>query len=137
VEPLQIDGFHIRLDYSTSTLEDWKCDKVEIHSVECGCFNYERRAECFQCGSLRPSAETLADSSSASVSAVQIINDGSFDISPFFTFFLLLRGLDILSSEKTIFGAVVPFGPKRIFLMKKDGRSLGFAFAEFADLTVY
>ncbi|XP_049794341.1 RNA-binding protein 5-like isoform X1 [Schistocerca nitens] len=72
-------------DRGAVQLKDWHC-------VKCGANNFKRRDACFKCGASRKESEEGGE--------------GSDEVSPHPTNTVLLRNLDVLSTEEAVLGAI-------------------------------
>ncbi|KAJ3051837.1 hypothetical protein HK097_007153 [Rhizophlyctis rosea] len=125
---ITMDGLQLRVDYSTSTPQDeddWLCKK-------CGVVNFKRRDLCFQCKEPRRIVELQSEGIEQTY-----VNDGSRDIGDVASHILLVRELDVLTNEKTIYdtvSAIVPLRSARVVKDRMTNMSWGFGFLEFYDV---
>ncbi|PHZ12639.1 uncharacterized protein RHIMIDRAFT_134864 [Rhizopus microsporus ATCC 52813] len=124
--------FRVRVDYSHKNngsleKEEWRC-------ATCGKFNDVHRRVCVECkqSNIRAATETRTYSTDTLE-----INDGTKDVSLVPSHLILLRGLDHLTTEESIFKAISSFqGLYRTLLIrdKLTKLSCSFAFIEFTDI---
>ncbi|KAK4516151.1 Triose-phosphate transporter family-domain-containing protein [Mucor velutinosus] len=127
-----MDSYIVRVDYCKKTnvaddKEEWRCTK-------CGNFNPCSRRNCLECR--QSSSASAAEKRTYETEAIEI-NDGTKDISSSPSKMLLLRQLDHLSTEESIYNAVHSLqGVYRAILIrdKLTKMSCEFAFVEFLDI---
>ncbi|KAL1929084.1 hypothetical protein VTP01DRAFT_2143 [Rhizomucor pusillus] len=129
--------YFVRVDFCNK--DNSREDKMEWRCPKCGKFNNESRRTCVECR--QPVEGSKAEKRSKEAESIEI-NDGSADVSSVATPMLLLRNLDNLSSEESIYKAVEHCdGVRRILLIKDKltKMSCSFAFVEFdsRDLAAY
>ncbi|KAI9498474.1 hypothetical protein BDB00DRAFT_450183 [Zychaea mexicana] len=125
-------GHHrVRVDYCNK--EGAKEDKIEWRCLKCGKFNNDSRPVCVECRA--PFEGSKAQKRSKEIESMAI-NDGTKDVAHTSNNMILLRNLDNLSSEESIFYAVRSLPSLRRVLLIKDKltrMSCGFAFVEFTS----
>ncbi|OUM59801.1 hypothetical protein PIROE2DRAFT_14567 [Piromyces sp. E2] len=127
---IDIEGTKVKIDYSTSTShedEDWNCP-------QCGFLNFKRREQCYKCGVPKNAGTTQVE---AALPLPGEINDGEKDIGDTPIPLLLLRYLDPISTEDTIYNSMSMIAPVKEVRLVKDrlsSVSWGFAFVEYYDL---
>ncbi|KTW30316.1 hypothetical protein T552_00789 [Pneumocystis carinii B80] len=128
---IYIGGHRVRISYSKENKweeEGWIC-------FSCGINNYPRREVCFKCGVVKQDV-TVAGNLTHSAPLVQ--NDGSQDIATTPSQFLLLRKLDVLTTEELIVKGMaklqVPIVRVLLIRDRATRQSWGFAFVEYADV---
>ncbi|KAG1144166.1 hypothetical protein G6F37_008738 [Rhizopus arrhizus] len=124
--------FRVRVDYShknngSAEKEEWRCSA-------CGKFNDIHRRVCIECkqSNIREAIETRTYSTDTLE-----IDDGTKDVSLVPSNMLLLRDLDHLTTEESIYSAISPYyGVHRVLLIrdKLTKLSCSFAFIEFVDI---
>ncbi|KAL7319534.1 hypothetical protein PS15m_002666 [Mucor circinelloides] len=127
-----MDSYIVRVDYCKKNnvaddKEEWRCTK-------CGNFNPTSRRNCLEC---RQSFSSSAAEKRTYETETIEINDGTKDISSSPSKMLLLRQLDHLSTEESIYNAVHSLqGVYRAILIrdKLTKMSCEFAFVEFSDI---
>ncbi|KAJ8328633.1 hypothetical protein O5D80_003214 [Batrachochytrium dendrobatidis] len=120
-------GIELKKGAMGSEETDWICNR-------CNTCNFKRRGKCFRCGSL-PTQAMSGDNTR--LESTFLINDGSRDIGDIPNPLLLLRGLDSLTTEDTLYrhiNGIVPLVGVRLVKDRQTRTSLGFAFAEFSGL---
>lgn len=127
-----MDSYRVRVDYCKKNKqedekEEWRCSK-------CGNFNVITRRNCVECKrSFISSSNEIRTNDTETVE----INDGTKDISTTPTNLLLLRQLDHLTTEESIFNAVNTLqGVYRALLIrdKMTKMSCEYAFVEFTHV---
>ncbi|KAI8967851.1 hypothetical protein BDB01DRAFT_793608 [Pilobolus umbonatus] len=129
-----MSSYRVRVDYChksklTDEKEEWRCS-------QCGFFNIISRRVCVECRQSYISSE--AEKRTNALEAIEM-NDGSKDISFSPSTMLLIRQLDHLSNEETVYNAVQSFqGVHRALLVrdKLTKMSCEFAFIEFTNIQV-
>ncbi|CAO3627821.1 unnamed protein product [Mucor fragilis] len=127
-----MDSYIVRVDYCKKTnvaddKEEWRCTK-------CGNFNPCSRRNCLECK--QSSSASAAEKRTYETETIEI-NDGTKDMSSSPSKMLLLRQLDHLSTEESIYNAVHSLqGVLRAILIrdKLTKMSCEFAFVEFLDI---
>ncbi|KAI8641945.1 hypothetical protein BD408DRAFT_443926 [Parasitella parasitica] len=127
-----MDSYIVRVDYCKKTnvaddKEEWRCTK-------CGNFNPSSRRNCLECK--QSFSSSAAEKRSYETETIEI-NDGTKDSSTVPSKMLLLRQLDHLSTEESIYNAVHSLhGVCRSILIrdKLTRMSCEFAFVEFSDI---
>ncbi|KAI9256226.1 hypothetical protein BY458DRAFT_558365 [Sporodiniella umbellata] len=124
--------YRVRVDYShknsgSAEKEEWRCSN-------CGKYNDTYRRVCIECkqSNIRDSKETRTF-----VTDTLETDDGQDDASETPSALLLLRDLDHLSTEESIYKAISPYqGVYRVLLIrdKLTKLSCSFAFVEFVDV---
>ncbi|KAI9260397.1 hypothetical protein EDC94DRAFT_140824 [Helicostylum pulchrum] len=127
-----MNSYRVRVDYCKKNKQEeekdeWRCSK-------CGNFNVVTRRSCTECKySYISSSNELRTNEMETIE----INDGTKDISDIPSNMLLLRQLDHLTTEESIFEAVSSLdGVYRTLLIrdKLTRMSCEFAFVEFIDV---
>ncbi|KAI9262374.1 hypothetical protein BDA99DRAFT_511044 [Phascolomyces articulosus] len=119
----------VRVDYCNK--EGTREDLMEWRCLKCGKFNDDSRRVCIECRT--PFEGSKAEKRSKETESMDI-NDGTMDVTYTPTHMLLLRNLDHLSSEESIFHALQSMSGLRRVLLIKDKltrMSCEFAFVEF------
>ncbi|KAF7725999.1 hypothetical protein EC973_009145 [Apophysomyces ossiformis] len=122
----------VRLDYCHK--DGAKDDRVEWRCTRCNKFNDDSRRVCIEC---RTPCEVSTVEKRSNTTESMDINDGSKDASFAPSGMILLRNLDNLSTEESIYNAVKHFeGVRRVLLIKDKlaKMSCEFAFVEFENL---
>ncbi|CEP11713.1 hypothetical protein [Parasitella parasitica] len=130
-----MDSYIVRVDYCKKNnvaddKEEWRCTK-------CGNFNPSSRRNCLECR--QSFSSSAAEKRSYELETIEI-NDGTKDSSSVPSKMLLLRRLDHLSTEESIYNAVHSIhGVYRVILIrdKMTKMSCEFAFVEFSDIEVW
>ncbi|CAG8519615.1 5604_t:CDS:2 [Ambispora leptoticha] len=134
-----IDKVRVNIAYSHSaSVEDegWACKS-------CRHLNYKWLDRCHQCKNLKRVdliIEVSGSLHSASSGSFLNFNDGSKDASIYPHNILLVRGLDPLTTEESLYSAINSISPqgmlKRVLLIKDRASriSWGFAFLEYRDI---
>ncbi|ORY98866.1 hypothetical protein BCR43DRAFT_209732 [Syncephalastrum racemosum] len=120
----------VRIDYSHN--DNTKDDKSEWRCVRCGKYNDESRRNCIECK--KPFGGGGGAYTRMKESETLKISDGVRDVSYVPNSLLLLRNLNTLSSEESVYRAVSTFpGMRRVLLIrdKLTRMSCEFAFVEF------
>ncbi|RKP20152.1 hypothetical protein ROZALSC1DRAFT_21662 [Rozella allomycis CSF55] len=127
--PIILGGEPILLDYSAVNANnlDWTCQL-------CGAYNFERRDRCFKCFN----EKEVAISGNLPISMPdKTNNDGTNDINPYPSRFLLVRNISPTTKEPTIFKTFSMVNKEviRVVLMKEMNThcSMCYAFAEYPD----
>ena len=118
-------------------------------TVQCGLINFPRREVCYRCtnpkhGIIRRWRRLILEIPSSPPRALTkkaaVYNDGEGDVGDTQSQFILIRNLDTMLQEETIFKGLCKLDtrPKRILLIRdrKTKVSWGFAFAEYQDSSV-
>ncbi|KAI8384021.1 hypothetical protein BD560DRAFT_420495 [Blakeslea trispora] len=126
-----MNSYNVRVDYSKRNNQD--DEKEEWRCTKCGHFNPVSRRSCVECRQSFISAST--EKRSYDTETIEI-NDGSKDMATMPNNILLLRQLDHLSTEESIYNSVQSFqGIFRAILIrdKLTKMSCEFAFLEFTS----
>lgn len=122
-----------RVKISYSKENKWEDDGWICFS--CGINNYPRREICFKCGM---SKQDITVAGNLTHSAPLVLNDGVQDMATTPSQFLLLRKLDLLTTEELIAKGMtklqVPIVRVLLIRDRVTRQSWGFAFVEYADV---
>ncbi|KAJ3334199.1 hypothetical protein HDU76_006571 [Blyttiomyces sp. JEL0837] len=127
---IMVSGTRVRIDYSRNSSQDdnddWMCKM-------CGVVNFKRRSSCFQCKGMRDDSFSTAKDKFVPMA----VNDGRNDIGDKPSNLLLAIGLDPVTSEETLYNAMMQLAPVKEVRIVKDRSthlSWGFGFIEFPDV---
>ncbi|KAI9138067.1 hypothetical protein BKA69DRAFT_1127685 [Paraphysoderma sedebokerense] len=124
---IEIDDNGVRIDFSLTTPnddEDWTC-------AHCGNVNFKRRNECYKCRNIRGNVSMTAPMTSSAV------NDGTKDVGTMPCHLLVVRNVDPLTTEESIynvFSGLSLVKQVRLIRDRMTNLSWGFAFVEYFDL---
>ncbi|KAK9452302.1 uncharacterized protein V1518DRAFT_425246 [Limtongia smithiae] len=123
-------------DMTAQDEDNWVCRS-------CDAVNFPQRNECHKCSA--PKREAISGTASSAATILRLAhaakppkNDGAGDVSTVASQFLLLRGIPKAVNETQLAAAITTLALKRVFrriLLARErasGRSLGFAFVEYA-----
>ncbi|KAI8147072.1 hypothetical protein BJV82DRAFT_375526 [Fennellomyces sp. T-0311] len=126
-------GHHrVRVDYCNK--DGTREDKIEWRCAKCGKFNDDSRRVCIEC---KAHFESSKSQKRSKETESMDINDGTRDVTHTANNMILLRNLDNLSSEESVFNAVRSFhGIRRVLLIKDKltRMSCEFAFLDFVNV---
>ena len=123
---LQIADTYVQVHYFKGSDKEWKC-------IKCAQGNYIWRTACFVCGVERPreqDAGSMVDSAGS---------DGTHDVCMFPSPVVIIKDLDVLTSEEALYDALAEYGPILEVRLIKDRithTSQGVGFAYFTDVYV-
>ncbi|KAJ3143087.1 hypothetical protein HK100_011386 [Physocladia obscura] len=127
---VNLPSSRVRLEYSRAQSiadDDWICSN-------CSASNFRRRSSCYTC-KIPKKDESLMDFGEVPIQ----VNDGTKDVGSLPCNLLVILGLDVLTTEESLFDAVqtycpsVPITQVRIVKDRVTHQSLGFGFIEFND----
>ncbi|CAG8605852.1 6040_t:CDS:10 [Funneliformis mosseae] len=145
---IMMEDIRVRVEYSNSASaedEGWACKN-------CGFLNYKKRESCHQChhskkGVIRlwenttepfwASSQSMVSGSLHLAPTNSFFNDGANDLAQVPHHILLVRGLDPLTTEETLYASASQVAALRRVLLIKDRASRmswGFAFLDYHDV---
>ncbi|RIA90804.1 hypothetical protein C1645_768925 [Glomus cerebriforme] len=128
---IMMEDIRVRVEYSNSASaedEGWACKN-------CGFLNYKKRESCHQCHHSKK--ESMVSGSLHLAPTNSFFNDGENDLGQVPHHILLVRGLDPLTTEETLYAATSQVAALRRVLLIKDRASRmswGFAFLDYHDI---
>ncbi|PKK71434.1 hypothetical protein RhiirC2_865607 [Rhizophagus irregularis] len=128
---IMMEDIRVRVEYSNSASaedEGWACKN-------CGFLNYKKRESCHQCHHSKK--ESMVSGSLHLAPTNSFFNDGENDLGQVPHHILLVRGLDPLTTEETLYATISQLAALRRVLLIKDRASRmswGFAFLDYHDI---